>query len=39
MASYAWITPDGASRRCPSSTWWPVTITPRTMAGGELIDT
>ena len=37
--SKPWITPDGAQRRWPSSTWCPVTTTPRTMIGGEVIDT
>jgi hypothetical protein len=37
-ASKPWIAPDGASRRWPSSTWWPTTITPRTMVGAEVID-
>src|SRR3546814_11185968 len=34
-----WITPEGAHRRCPSSTWWPVTTTPRTIVGAEVIET
>jgi hypothetical protein len=38
-ASKPWITPEGAQRSCPSSTWCPVTTTPRTMVGGELIET
>ena len=38
-ASKPWITPEGASSFCPSSTWWPVTITPRTTTGGEVIET
>ena len=39
MTSKPWITPDGAQRRCPSRTWWPVTTTPRTITGADVIDT
>ena len=33
------ITPEAFQRFWPSSTWWPVTITPRTITGGEVMDT